>query len=166
MKKWNKTAYIKTILLVIPFFIYYFRPVPDMSEKYYQIMSASLYYQIALSLIFPLIFLPIIAKINFALFEKNFEKPSWNDNPFKHEGKFSFINLVILKSPLVYFQFGAYLIFTTGLSIIFWHYILHQQFYVIGLSPIAMGFGVLGGIWLTVRFSKNDKNRNEELNYR
>jgi hypothetical protein len=134
MKDWNKTGKIKAIILGILFLPNVIKPIgsqPDMS-----------FAMIIMPLIFGLIAIPFITKINAAIFGQVIERPTWNDNP------------LTLKRPLSFFHFGAFFFLTTGLSMIIGTLIKYQQLNQFGLTAISFGIGILLGIQLLLKMTK------------
>jgi len=134
MKDWNKTGKIKAIILGIIFLPNIIKPIgvqPDSGLA-----------MIIMPLIFGIIAIPFITKINAALFGQVIEKPTWNDNP------------LTLKKPLSFFHFGAFFFLTTGLSMIIGTLIKYQQLNQFGLTVISFGIGILLGIQLLLKITK------------
>ena len=99
MKDWNKTGKIKAILLVVFSLPNLIAPIGTDTEQ-------SLFISILIPLIFGSIAIPLISKFNSSLMGRKIAKPHWNDNP------------LILKRPLSFFHFGAFLLLTVGLSMV------------------------------------------------
>ena len=70
-------------------------------------------------------------------------KPTWNDNP------------LTLKRPLSFFHFGAFFFMTIGISMLLGTAIKFQTLSFFGLTAISFGFGILIGIWLTLKWTKS-----------
>lgn len=134
MKDWNKTGKIKAIILGVLFLPNIIKPIgaqPDFG-----------FAMIVMPLIFGLIAIPFIAKINAAIFGQIIERPAWNDNP------------LTLKKPLIFFHFGAFFFLTTGLSMIIGTLMKFQQLNQFGLTAISFGAGILLGIQLLLKINK------------
>ena len=135
MTKWNNTGKIKAIalgLLALPNIL---MPIGAQGHKSFSM--------ILIPLIFGSIAIPLIAKFNKAALGQEITKPTWNDNP------------MTLKRPLTFFYFGAFFFFlTVGLSIIVGTVIKFQTLSFFGLTSISFGFGILIGIWLTLKWTK------------
>lgn len=134
MKDWNKTGKIKAIILGILFLPNLIKPIgaqPDFG-----------FTMIIMPLIFGVIAIPFITKINSAILGQVIERPTWNDNP------------LTLKRPLSFFHFGAFFFLTTGLSMIIGTLIKYQQLNQFGLTAISFGIGILLGIQLLLRMTK------------
>jgi hypothetical protein len=134
MKDWNKTGKVKAIILGVLFLPNIIKPIgaqPDMS-----------FAMIIMPLIFGIIAIPFITKINAAIFGQVIERPTWNDNP------------LTLKRPLSFFHFGAFFFLTTGLSMVFGTLIKYQQLNLFGLTAISFGIGILLGIQLLLKMTK------------
>jgi hypothetical protein len=135
MRNWNRTGKIKAIILGVLFIINIIMP----TESY---VSGIPIHMILGPLIFGLIAIPIITIVNRALFSQLISNPSWNDNP------------ITTKHPLRFFHFAAFFFLVTGLGTISGTALKFQQFNVIGLTVIFFGLGILGGIFLTIRLTK------------
>jgi len=134
MKDWNKTGKIKAIILGILFLPNIIKPIgaqPNMS-----------FAMIIVPLVFGIIVIPFITKINAAIFGYVIDRPTWNDNP------------LTLKRPLNIFHFGAFFLLTTGLSIVIGTLIKYQQLNQFGLAAISFGIGILLGIQLLLKMTK------------
>ena len=134
MKDWNKTGKIKAIILGILFLPNLIKPIgaqPDFG-----------FTMIIMPLIFGVIAIKFITKINSAILGQVIERPTWNDNP------------LTLKRPLSFFHFGAFFFLTTGLSMIIGTLIKYQQLNQFGLTAISFGIGILLGIQLLLRMTK------------
>lgn len=134
MNDWNKTGKIKAIILGVSFLPNIIKPIgaqPDFG-----------FAMIIMPLIFGIIAIPFITKINAAIFGQVIERPTWNDNP------------LTLKKPLSFFHFGAFFFLTTGLSMIIGTLIKFQQLNQFGLTAISFGIGILIGIQLLLKMTK------------
>ncbi len=134
MKDWNKTGKIKAIILGVLFLPNIIKPIgaqPDFG-----------FAMIVMPLIFGIIAIPFIAKINAAIFGQIIERPAWNDNP------------LTFKKPLSFFHFGAFFFLTTGLSMIIGTLMKFQQLNQFGLTAISFGVGILLGIQLLLKINK------------
>ena len=101
MKDWNKTGKIKAVILGVLFLPNIIKPIgaqPNMS-----------FLMVLMPLVFGIIAIPFITKINAAIFGQVIERPTWNDNP------------MTLKRPLSFFHFGAFF-FTAVSSSTVWSY--------------------------------------------
>jgi len=134
MKDWNKTGKIKAIILGIIFLPYIIKPIGSQPDSGLAM--------IIMPLIFGIIVIPFITKINASLFGQIIEKPTWNDNP------------LTLKKPLSFFHFGAFFFLSTGLSMIIGTLIKYQQLNQFGLTVISFGIGILLGIQLLLKITK------------
>jgi hypothetical protein len=134
MKDWNKTGKIKAIILGILFLPNLVKPIGAQPDFGFAI--------IVMPLIFGIIAIPFITKINSAILGQVIERPTWNDNP------------LILKRPLSFFHFGAFFFLTTGLSMIIGTIIKYQQLNKFGLTAISFGIGILLGIQLLLKMTK------------
>lgn len=134
MKDWKKIGKIKAIILGILFLPNIIKPIGAQSD-----MSFAM---IIMPLIFGIITIPFITKINAAIFGQVIERPTWNDNP------------LTLKRPLSFFHFGAFFLLTSGLSIIIGTLIKYQQLNQFGLTAISFGIGILSGIKLLLKMTK------------
>ena len=134
MKDWNKTGKIKAVILGILFLPNIIKPIgaqPNMS-----------FVMILMPLVFGIVAIPFITKINAAIFGQVIERPTWNDNP------------MTLKRPLSFFHFGAFFFLTSGLSMIIGTLIKYQQLNQFGLTTISFGIGILLGILLLLKMTK------------
>lgn len=134
MKNWNKTGKVKAIILGILFLPNIIKPIggaPDFG-----------FAMIIMPLIFGIIAIPFITKVNVAIFRQVIEKPSWNDNP------------LTLRKPLRFFHFGAFFFLTTGLSMILGTAIKYKDLNQFGLTAISFGIGILAGIQLLLTMAK------------
>ena len=134
MKDWNKTGKIKAIILGILFLPNIIKPIGAQPNFGFAM--------IVMPLIFGLIAIPLIIKVNAAIFGQVIERPNWNDNP------------LTLKRPLSFFHFGAFFFLTTGLSMLIGTAIKFQQLNQFGLTTISFGIGILGGIQLLLKMTK------------
>ena len=135
MKNWNKTGKIKAIILGLLSLPNILNPISAQSDFGFT--------RIILPLFFGLLFVPLIIKINVAIFGLTIISPTWNDNP------------LILKRPLSFFHFGSYFFMTSGLSMIIGTAIKFQQLNLLGMTSLAFGIGILGGINLLLQTKKN-----------
>lgn len=132
MKKLNITGKIKMIILgilLIPNLIFPSPSGPELGIG---------------SLIIPLIFgtlvIPILSKINSAIFGQIIEQPNWNDNPLN------------LMRPLRFFQFMSGFFLVTGTSMVIGTAIKFQSLNNFGFSSIFFGLGFFFGIKLSVKW--------------
>lgn len=134
MENWSKTGKIKTIILGILFIPNIIKPIgaqPDFE-----------FTMIILPLITGIIAIPLITKVNAAIFGQIIERPNWNDNP------------LTLMKPLSLFHFGAFFFLTVGLSMIVGTAPKYQNINHFGLSSVAFGIGILAGIELLLKMIK------------
>lgn len=134
MKDWNRTGKIKAIILGILFLPNIIIPIEAKHD-----MSFAM---IIMPLIFGVVAIPFITKINAAIFGQVIERPTWNDNP------------ITLERPLSFFHFGAFFFLTSGLSMIIGTLIKYQQLNPFGLTSISFGIGILLGIRLLLIMTK------------
>lgn len=134
MKDWNKTGKIKAIILGVFFLPNIIKPIGAQPNFEFAM--------VIMPLIFGLIAIPLIVKVNAAIFGLLIERPTWNDNPLR------------LKRPLIFFHFAAFLLLGTGLSMLIGTSIKFQHLNQLGLTPISFGIGILGGIQLLLKMTK------------
>jgi hypothetical protein len=134
MKNWNKTGKTKAIILGILFLPNLLMPIPPQDNISF--------IMIIMPLIFGIIAIPFLTKLNVALFGQIIEKPTWNDNP------------LTLKKPLRFFQFAAFFLITIGLSVIIGTVIKYQGLNQAGLSSMFFGIGILLGIQWLLKMTK------------
>ena len=135
MKNWNRTGKIKAIVLGLLALPNLFMPIGATGTKGFT--------TILMPLIFGCIVIPLIAKFNRAVCGSEIVKPTWNDNPF------------VLKRPLSFFHFGSFFFLTAGISMLLGTGIKFQTLSFFGLTIISFGFGILIGIWLTLKWTKS-----------
>lgn len=134
MNDWNKTGKIKALILGILFLPNILKPIGAKADFGFAM--------IIMPFIFGIIAIPLIVKVNAAIFGQVIERPSWNDNP------------LTLKRPLSFFHFGAFFFLTIGLSMIIGTAIKFQHLSQFGLTAISFGIGILLGIQLLLKMTK------------
>lgn len=138
MKNWKLTGIIKAILLAMFSAALFIAPIGADSPQ--GIGSAVL-----MPLIVGSFMLPLALKMSGFIFNLEVVKPYWNDNPFK------------FKRPLIFFQFMAYFYLCIGLSSMIGTAVKYGFFSVFGLSMISIGFGMLIGIYLSLKWQTKAK---------
>ncbi len=133
MKDWNRTGKIKAILLAVFSVLNLISPFGVEPQQ-------GLFASILMPLIFGSIAIPIISKLNQAIFGREIGQPHWNDNP------------LTLKKPLSFFHFGAFLFLSVGLSMVAGTAIKFQTLNLFGLTAVSFGIGILVGIILTLKW--------------
>jgi hypothetical protein len=133
-KNWNRTGKIKALILGVLFLPNIVWPINSSTDSS---ITSSLF-----PLIFGVIAIPLVVKINSFIFGLKIEKPTWNHNP-----------LHLLK-PLLFFHFMAVFFISTGISIIIGTLWKYQAFNQFGLSGIFFGIGILLGIELTLKITR------------
>lgn len=131
MKDWNRIGWTKSIILGILFLPNLIKPIEAKLDFSFTM--------VIMPVLFGAIAIPLIAKVNAAIFGQIIERPAWNDNP------------LVLKKPLRFFHFGAFFFLTTGLSMIVGTLVKFHQLNQFGLTTILFGFGILLGIRLLVK---------------
>jgi len=134
MKAMNKTGKIKAIILGLICLPNIIKPIGAQTN-----MS---FLSILMPLIFGVVAIPLIMKINATIFRQVIERPTWNDKP------------IPFKKPLSFFHFGAFFFLTLGISMIIGTLIKYQQLNKFGLLTISFGIGILLGIQLLLKITK------------
>jgi hypothetical protein len=133
MKNWNNTGKIKAILLAL-------FTLPNLIAPIGALPQQGLLFSILMPLVFGIVAIPLISKLNQTLLNIEISKPNWNENPLK------------LNSPLTFFQFGAYFFLTIGLSMLIGTAVKYQLFNLFGMSSAFFGIGIFIGINLTLKW--------------
>jgi uncharacterized protein YhhL (DUF1145 family) len=136
MQHWNKTAKIKTIILIVFLVIYLIRPF-----QYPHNLHFSVYFSAFISGI-----LLVILKVKFKISTNptRIEKPSWNENPFKS------------KKVLSFSHFASYFLFAIGFGILLGTFLMFQTFNSLSLFILSAAAGIYLGIEILIR--KNQMN--------
>lgn len=137
MEKWNRTGKIKAIILGLLF-------LPNIIRPKQTIYDDVVMYIVLGPLVFGLLAIPLITKVNSIVFGQAIARPNWNESP------------LTLKKPLIFFQFGALFMLITGLSTILGTLIKYHELNFMGFLAISFGIGILGGIFLTLKLNKID----------
>ena len=132
----NKTIIVKAVILFIAFAVNVSMPIGAKDNQSFLV-----------SILFPVLFgalaIPLILKIDSLIFNMEFLKPKWSDNPMS------------LRRPLAMCHFGAYFFLLTGFSMLIGTAIKFHDLSGFGLSLIGYGTGILIGIELTLAWVKN-----------
>ena len=137
INNWNRAGKIKAIVLGILFLPNIIWPINTSNDFNISSMLSLL--------IFSVIAIPVIVKINSIILGLKIERPNWNHNP-----------LHLLK-PLIFFHFMAIFFISTGISIIIGSLWKYQAFNQFGMTGIVFGIGILLGIELTLKFTRKKK---------
>jgi hypothetical protein len=135
MKNWNRTGKIKAVILGLLFLPNIIMP----NEPY--MMSLRLH-MILGPLIFGLLAIPLISKMNSIIFGQVIARPHWNESP------------ITMKKPLTFFHFAAYFMLVVGLSVILGTLVKYHELNSMGFLAISFGVGIIGGIFLTLKLNK------------
>jgi hypothetical protein len=135
MKDWNRTGKVKAIILGLLF-------LPNIIIPNEPFMVDLKLHMILGSLIFGLVAIPIISKMNASIFGQVISKPTWNESP------------LTLKKPLTFFHFGAFFMLVAGLSTIIGTLIKYNELNLMGFQALFFGTGILGGIYVTLKLNK------------
>tara|TARA_Y100001972_G_scaffold128878_1_gene192380 strand:- start:9442 stop:9855 length:414 start_codon:yes stop_codon:yes gene_type:complete len=137
MKKWNRTGKIKAVILGLLF-------LPNIIIPKQTIYDEVVIYIVLGPLVFGLLAIPLITKVNSLIFGQVISRPNWNESP------------LTVKKPLTFFHFGAFFMLITGFSTILGTLIKYHELNFMGFLAISFGAGILGGIFLTLKLNKID----------
>lgn len=132
MKNWNRVGKIKAVILAFLFISNFIFVSPVVTEIGFV--------QLVIPLLFGSFAVPLIAKVNAAIFgtNSNNKEPNWNENPLKRN------------QPLAFYQFGAWFMITSGSGMVMGSGIIHRVFHPFGMSALLFGVGILIGVRLTI----------------
>lgn len=129
--KWNTTAWLKLILIVliaVPFAI-----VPAPNQPVFNLFIS------LLAFLFGGFFMYLITRYNLFVLDRDLTEPIWNDHPFSRT------------TPLALFQFLGWLILGCGLGLTIGTAITQKITSSFGIVAIAFGFGMILGMYLVAR---------------
>lgn len=135
MEKWNRTAWIKTIVIVLLAIPNVFVSLPRQPD-----------FNLALCLgafLLGGIIMYISTHYNLFILDRELTEPIWNDSP------------VSRTTPLAFFQFLSWLILASGIALIAGTAIHYKTLSSIGLIAFSFGFGLILGTYLVSRKKRN-----------
>lgn len=133
MQQLSKAGKIKVLLLALASLPILVKPIGvkvDLGIK-----------TLVFAFLFGAIAIPVVSKLNAFISGKPIEKPNWNDQ------------ILSVKKPLNFFQFGAIFMLVVGSSLVLGSWMKCQFLNQFGLTAILFGFGILLGIQLAVRIA-------------
>tara|TARA_B100001250_G_C19085303_1_gene480281 strand:- start:37 stop:453 length:417 start_codon:yes stop_codon:yes gene_type:complete len=138
MKNWNKTGFVKAILLLL-------LSLPNMIAPYEYPSQFGVMTSLLMPLLFGLIATYFFLKNKLGSKIKEIKPPHWNDNPLKN------------KSVLSISHFGGYFFSAIGLAMLLGSFIKFKNINEFGLMSLAFGLGIILSIKLTFKVASKTK---------